>query len=444
MRRLETQLPIIGDQTTSSLQMDVRETRVQEKTGASSPLDIAFVTMADLPEGGGNTARLKMLATAVAACGHRVSLLNEHRLGIAPPELLKASGYLGPIEYHYVRRSIERQFGWKSVPGKLAAVLSLARTIVQRHRTRQIDVLWFNSLSFYDTWPLTKIAQHLGIPTIQSYEDERKELLTRERSLRSTALALNARMADRFCPRLASAIIVISEYLKKKYSDCAGKSRIYMIPTIVDCHYWSVGQEPKTNPPKLLYAGCFGEQDEIEHLLDALLLLKQRGRSFRAAFLGSNRDLNRVREVRSGIEARGLKGVIEMKGFQPLDQVRRHIAESNILLNVRRDGIWSRSGLSTKLSEYLASGRVVVCTALGDVPRYLEHGRSAVLVPPTTTTSEIADAIDQALASPELRRRIGEAGRDVARRYFDIAAVSNKLDLILHFVLNAPRGGKVM
>jgi glycosyltransferase involved in cell wall biosynthesis len=442
MHRLETQLPIIGDQTTSSLQMDVRETRVPQKTGASSPLDIAFVTMADLPEGGGNTARLKMLATAVAACGHRVSLLNEHRLGIAPPELLKASGYMGPIEYHYVRRSIERQFGWTSVPGKLAAVLSLARTIVHRYRARQIDVLWFNSLSFYDTWPLTKIAQRLGIPTIQSYEDERRELLTHERSLRSTVLALNARMADRFCPRLASAIIVISEYLKKKYSDCADKSRTDLIPTIVDCHYWSVGQEPKTDPPKLLYAGCFGEQDEIENLLDALVLLKRRGRCFRAAFLGSNRDVNRVAEVRSGIEARDLKVVVEMKGFQPVDTVRRHIAESNILLNIRRDGIWSRSGLSTKLSEYLASGRAVVCTALGDVPRYLEHGRSAIFVPPTATASEIASAIDQALASPQLRRRIGEAGREVARRYFDIAAVSEKLDLVLHSVLNVPGGGK--
>jgi glycosyltransferase involved in cell wall biosynthesis len=442
MRRLETELQTMGEPVTSGLHSEPREPACGEKSGASSPLNIAFVTMADLPEGGGNTARLKMLATAVAARGHRVSLLNEHGLGIAPQELVRASGSIGRVEYHYIRRSTARQFGWKSVPGKLAAVVSLARTIVQRHRTRQIDVLWFNSLSFYDTWPLTKIAERLGIPTIQSFEDERWELLTSRRSLRSSVLALNARMADRFCPPLADAIIVISEYLAKKYSDYAGQTGVYLIPTIVDCHYWAVGQEPKTDTPKLLYAGCFGEQDEIEHVLDALLLLKQRGRSFRAAFLGSNRDLNRVREVRSGIEARGLKGVIEMKGFQPLDQVRRHIAESNILLNVRRDGIWSRSGLSTKLSEYLASGRVVVCTALGDVPRYLEHGRSAVLVPPTTTTSEIADAIDQALASPELRRRIGEAGRDVARRYFDIAAVSEKLDLILHSVVNVPGGGK--
>jgi glycosyltransferase involved in cell wall biosynthesis len=124
-----------------------------------------------------------------------------------------------------------------------------------------------------------------------------------------------------------------------------------------------------------------------------------------------------------------------MKGFVPLDQVKSHIEKANIMLNIRRDGLWSRSGLSTKLSEYLASGRVVVSTALGDVSRYVEHGKSAILVPPSTTVPQIAAAIDQVLVSPQLRDRIGCGGREVARSHFDIRAIGRKLEFVLDTVM---------
>src|SRR5215467_436773 len=72
----------------------------------SKALNVVFVTIADLPEGGGNTTRLKMLATAVSDCGHQVVMLNEHGLGVAPRELLKTAGRIGGVEYRYILGSI--------------------------------------------------------------------------------------------------------------------------------------------------------------------------------------------------------------------------------------------------------------------------------------------------------------------------------------------------
>jgi glycosyltransferase involved in cell wall biosynthesis len=402
----------------------------------SRSLHIVFVTIADLPEGGGNTTRVKMLANAVAGCGHQVYLLNEHSLGITPRELLKATGRIGSVEYRYILGSIERQFGLRSITTKLRAVLALLYAIARRHSRKRIDVLWLNNLSFYDMWPLTKLAQRLGIRTMQSYEDERLELIAPQQSLSDRLLALNGRLADRSCPHRADAIVVISHYLKEKYlSRAGGRSLVHLIPTIVDCNYWTVGPEPVTDVPTLLYAGCYGEQDEMKNLLGALAMLRDQRRRFRAVFLGANRDADCVARVASDIRVRGLDSVIEMKGFVPLDQVKSHIAKANIMLNIRRDGLWSRSGLSTKLSEYLASGRVVVTTALGDVVRYVEHGKSAMLVPPSTTVPQIAAAIDQVLVSPQLRDRIGCGGREVARSHFDIRAVGRKLEFVLDTVM---------
>jgi glycosyltransferase involved in cell wall biosynthesis len=409
-----------------------------EHTQPSQSLNVVFVTLADLPEGGGSTSRLKMLAKATSECGHKVTLLNEHASGCAPTQVLKAAGNIGKVEYKYILGSVNREFGLQSIGFKLRVVSALAKEIRTRHAAKKIDLLWFNHLSFYDTYPLTRLSQSLGIPTIQSYEDERFQKAFKMRSPSSTIFSVNAYLADCYCPRRADAVIVISRYLEQKYAArVRDRSKLHIVPTIVDCDYWDVGPEPASAVPVLLYAGTFSEQDEIENVLVALTLLRSRGRSFRLIALGANRDPRHAGKLSSKIRDLHLGDVLELRGFVGLDEVKREVASSNILLNVRRDSLWSRSGLSTKMSEYLAAGRAVVCTDLGDVSMYVKHGQSAMLVPPTTTAEEIAAAIDLLLVSPELRQKIGRAGKEVAAKYFGLRAACDKIEKIIRSAVSS-------
>jgi glycosyltransferase involved in cell wall biosynthesis len=403
-----------------------------------SKLNVIFVTLADLPEGGGSTSRLKMLARATAECGHQVSLLNEHASGCAPTELLRPAGSFGDVQYRYILGSVDRKFGLQSIGFKMHIVRLLAKEIRARHALGKLDLLWFNHLSFYDIYPLTQLAQSLAIPTIQSYEDERFQTAFRSRSLSSLLFSINSRLSDRYCPCRADAVIVISRYLERKYAPrMCDRSKLHIVPTIVDCDYWNVGPEPASEVPVLLYAGTFSEQDEIYNLLAALSQLRARGRSFRFVALGANRDANHAAKLAADIRERQLADSVELRGFVPLDEVRKQVADANILLNIRKDSLWSRSGLSTKMSEYLASGRAVVCTDLGDVSMYVKHGYSAVLVPPTTTAEQIAAAIDMLLQSPELRKNIGQAGKQVAATYFGIGAARDKIDRIIGLTMSS-------
>jgi glycosyltransferase involved in cell wall biosynthesis len=426
----------------SNIAPPVHDFPVSDESAKHNPrrLNIIFITLADLPEGGGNTNRLKMLLSAVAECGHHVSLLNEHALGFAPREVLCPSGRIGSVEFEYVLGSIERGFGLASLGTKIRAVFALARAIRARHAANRIDVIWINQLSFYNTYPLTRLARSLGIATIQSYEDERPELVIPQRSLLSKMYGIDLRMADRYCAPMADAIVVISRYLEQKYGRGGVDSlRIHLIPTIVDCDYWDVGPEPETDVPTLLYAGSFAVQDEMRNLIAAFALLRNHGHRFRVVMLGSHRDPAIMDSIKETIRSWGLRDIVEMPGFVRQDVVRKFMGEANLLLNVRRDGIWSRSGLSTKLSEYLASGRAVVCTDLGDASLYLKHGENALLIPPTTTVEEIAAAVEQGLASAEFRRKIGQAGREVARRYFDISVAKLNLQTILESIAPVQR-----
>jgi glycosyltransferase involved in cell wall biosynthesis len=75
--------------------------------------------------------------------------------------------------------------------------------------------------------------------------------------------------------------------------------------------------------------------------------------------------------------------------------------------------------------ECMAASTPIVATAVGGLPDMLEHGRSALFVPPRNPRA-LADAIDALLADPQLRRRLAhEAHMDlkghemsaVAQRY---------------------------
>ena len=398
------------------------------------PLDIAFVTVADLPEGGGNTSRLRTLVMALQRAGHRVRIWNQHALGVAPATSLAVTGELARVPFEYVLGTTERGRGFGTIRSKTRAVREISRRAADARRTGSLDVLWFNCPSLYDLAPLSRVARRLGVATVQSYEDERLEVVSTERlPLSQRLFGLNSRLGDRLGPRWADAVVVISHYLREKYEPlCREPSRVFLVPTIVDCADWRLGPEEETDVPHVLYSGAFGEQDDLEGLIDALSLLPDRGLVYSATLLGgTERTAERLAHLRRRVNGLKLSDRVTLPGFVPRDRVRSAIARSHVLVNIRTGGVWSCSGLATKLSEYLAAGRAVIASSVGDVDRYLNDGENALLVRPGATPLEIADTLERALDAPLLRERLADAARRTARTHFDVPVAQALLDEVL-------------
>jgi len=69
-----------------------------------------------------------------------------------------------------------------------------------------------------------------------------------------------------------------------------------------------------------------------------------------------------------------------------------------------------REALGTVFIEAAAMGVPVVGTAVGGVPETMVEGVTGLLVPPHNPAA-LASALDRLLADPDLRRRMGDAGR---------------------------------
>jgi hypothetical protein len=148
------------------------------------------MTIADLPEGGGNTSRLKTLVEALIKGGHKVEIWNEHGLGIAAESVQKPQGEIAGAPYFYVLNTTKRTSGFAAIGMKILAVMAIAQKLIEAHLNRDIDLIWFNHLSFYDVYPLTLLAKFLGVATIQSYEDERFEAVSEEKLALSKKILL--------------------------------------------------------------------------------------------------------------------------------------------------------------------------------------------------------------------------------------------------------------
>lgn len=400
---------------------------------------ILIATVANLPEGGGHTSRLKTLAGCLVRQGYSVRIWSKHVLGHMPPEMTELRGVVEGAEYEIISKSKSRTFGARSFFMKVWTTLKLTVKLIRARRS--IDVLWLNELTFHDMLPLIVLGRLFNMKIVQSYEDEHISICS-ERALtwrQRWFTGIDNRLADKFLVRRAEAVVVISRYLEKKFAAC-GARNLTLIPTIVDANYWKCESPPDGPLPRFFYSGSFMDIYALPETLLAMGELRSEGFDFEFHCIGNLRnqtpDLKKILRLRDEC---GLADRMEISDLVPLSEMRKQLVRSNFLLSIRKDSLLSCSGLSTKLSEYLASGRPVVTSAVGDVDFYLQDGVNAiVLANPTKDT--IKQALKKCLMEPEAMQRIAAGGLAVAKSCFGYDVVGRKLDELLAPLLGARSG----
>ncbi|WP_417205750.1 glycosyltransferase family 4 protein [Antarctobacter sp.] len=83
-------------------------------------------------------------------------------------------------------------------------------------------------------------------------------------------------------------------------------------------------------------------------------------------------------------------------------------------------------GLPVVLMEAMAAGVPVITTRIAGVPELVTHGHNGLLVPPGNATA-LRAAIETLVSDPDLRSKMGAAGRETVKADFDIATEAKKL-----------------
>ena len=117
-------------------------------------------------------------------------------------------------------------------------------------------------------------------------------------------------------------------------------------------------------------------------------------------------------QVEKYVQEHGLEGGVRLLGQR--SDIPEILAASDIFV---LSSFWE--GLPYTIIEAMMAGLPVVATRVGGVPELVEDGVTGFLVPPKDPGA-LAEALRKLVEDPELRRKMGEAGRKKALKEFTL------------------------
>ncbi len=231
----------------------------------------------------------------------------------------------------------------------------------------------------------------------------------------------------KYSRNLADAMVGISDHLYKlSRTTTQDKIPSYLIPITVNLRYFTnINTDTNKKELKIFYGGSFGKKDGLEYLVSAFDEVSKVHDNVQLILTGMGHKLDMDR-IFSQIDKVQHKERILYKGFLSTEEYYKTLNECDIFCMTRVNSEFANAGFPFKLGEFLASGKAVVATSVGDVPNYLFNDINAMVIKPDST-EELIDALLLLIEDPEKRKVIGAEARKTAEKCFDSDTIGLKL-----------------
>jgi colanic acid/amylovoran biosynthesis glycosyltransferase len=174
------------------------------------------------------------------------------------------------------------------------------------------------------------------------------------------------------------------------------------IPPAVDAEAIPTASPGGEGALRLLAVGRLHWKKGHHHVLAAVALVRRRGVDARLRIVGAGAQLEEVAFARHQL---GLDGVVELVGGLDRDAARAELADAHVFVH----GAVSE-GFGNAVLEAQAAALPVVCTDAEGLAENVVDGETGFVVP-RRNPAAMADALVRLAADPELRVRMGRAGR---------------------------------
>lgn len=225
--------------------------------------------------------------------------------------------------------------------------------------------------------------------------------------------ALRAMLAD------AHHVVTVSDHnsawLRQTFGAAARK--VYRVYNGLDPASIPFG-EPRERNGRIAFVGRLVPKKGLPDLIDAVALLRERGRPTPLDVVGSGPLEDTVRRQVAQLD---LTGLVRFHGPRPADAVAGTVSAASVLAAPcvhAPDG--DRDGLPTVLLEAMALGTPCVATTVTGIPEAVRHDETGLLVPERDPAA-LADALGALLDDPARRVRLARAARRLVEQRFDRA-----------------------
>jgi glycosyltransferase involved in cell wall biosynthesis len=412
----------MNSRLTHTAQNEAESMIVYKQSHSFAHLRILFAINIPFPEGRANTRRIRSVARELAKQGHQVTIL----LPFARKPQLPTQVFEGINVERCLVPSTKTLF--------LNSKQHVKLTVQFVSRCRWLKELWGKSkrgeydwLYLYqpgiDGLLAAKIARHFGHWICSEYVD----LLSSAgyNSLVWRVIYWFQLFADRKVPSISDRILAISTVLEDTYHQRNLKIPVLLFPTLVDTSRFGTGDRDRFRQqlslgerPVVAFTGSFVRTEGLQVLFRAMNSVIMKHPNVMLIIAGGSL-VPGSDDIEQLIKVFGLQANALYLGMIPEDDIIDLLAGSDILVMPKLNDPVNHAGLSIKLAEYLASGKAVIASNVGDVGKYLVHEQDALLIPPGDRDA-LERALFRLLADPALCMKLGANARQAAIRYFDI------------------------
>lgn len=229
-----------------------------------------------------------------------------------------------------------------------------------------------------------------------------------------------ARLVMRIAMRPADHVVAVWEAGGRALAGALGQQRVSLVDNGVDTERFRLST-PVDRVPRVLYVGLLTARKGVLDLVSASRMLADEGLEHELLLLGGTPDEGpqAAEPVRAAAAGRAT-----LLGTRSPDEMPAAYAEGDVFC---LPSWWEAMPLA--VLEAMASGLPVVATDVGDVARLVEDGVSGYVVP-ARSPQQLAGALRKLLDDPDLRRRMGQAGRRRAEERFSGASTTRAVSAL--------------
>jgi len=237
----------------------------------------------------------------------------------------------------------------------------------------------------------------------------------------------------------ASAVAAVSRaVLAEAEARGLDPAKAHLVPSAVDPTVFSPLQRPSSDELNVVAVGWLRWLKGLEWAVAALGLLRSRGVPVRLEVFGGDPQP----PLGEASDRERLLWAAEELGVQDSLVVRGHVPSELLVDELRSADVLLHSSLSegvpTVVLEAMACELPVVVTDVGGVREAVTDGVEGLLVPPRDPAA-LADALERLWLDPDLRARLGRAGRERVLREFTLERQLDSLDSIYRSLIAGAR-----
>lgn len=161
--------------------------------------------------------------------------------------------------------------------------------------------------------------------------------------------------------------------------------------------------------PLLIYFGHIPLGNDLDILIDALKIVGRRIPNVKCVVVGVGEGLADLKKM---AEESGQGERFLFTGWVDHTLMPYYLAAADVAVYPYRDTLINRAKCSVKIVEYMAMGKAVITSKVGQNLEYIENWRSGILTEPGSVEG-FAEGIISVLSNRELREEIG---KNAARR----------------------------